>query len=1012
MEDDSSAVGHGYQRDPFQDIDPDRNLLNSFNTMKSEYLDIDQFKAMTVSENVTAHDLSFLHANVRSLRKNFDAFELTLGSLDFPFPIIGMSETWHTDATVGAYELHGYASVHRMRKERRGGGVSLFISQRLCFKERTDLTLATDNVDSLFVEINHAKKPIVVGLIYRPPDGDRQQFIHDLSIALHSMRAEKKSCILMGDFNTDMMANDDQGASNALLDTMYSHAFFPLITKPTRVDDNRGSATLLDNIFSNDIRNKPNVIPGILITDISDHYMVMAMCKGSSGARDETRNFKTRNMEPERMAIFKDIIANTDWTEATQHSDAQDAYSTFLQLLTSAYNEAFPMVTKKIRDRRNQPWLTAGLKASIRRKNKMFCQYKKSPTLYARAQYNDYKAQLTRTLREAEIAYNSDLLEQNKRDLRKSWSIMKQILGTSARTTCTSEFRVDGELTDDKKRIADGFNHCFVNLGPNLASGIKPKTNQSPESFLGVENRSTQSIFVNPVTIDEVITAMKTLKSGSGAGWDDVKPSALKEVADLIVVPLTDLINLSLQQGVVPVELKIARVVPIYKAGEKQELVNYRPVSVLPSVSKVYERVVYNRVISFLERSNSLSPLQFGFRKNHSTSLALTYFIDKATQALDNRDNFIGIYVDLSKAFDTVDHRIIAAKLDHYGIRGMMKDWLIDYLRGRSQFVSYNNQASDHLPVTCGVPQGSILGPLLFLIYLNDLPQVCSRLSSVMFADDTTFFYQHSDLDTAVNVVNEDLCVFAEWLRVNKLSLNVQKTKCMYFTINPRARERELPVNIEGAPVATVKETKFLGVIVQNNLRWTAHVNYISRKIAKGIGVLSKVRHKLPQKSLISLYFTLVYPYLHYCNSIWAADSATSTTVLHRLQKRVVRVIHKLHPRESTGAYFRLAGIMTISEINRIETAIFAYKWKFSLLPTLFDRFFSLRSDTHSRQTRSAQTFNLIKCRTETRKRSLAFRAAALLNRIYELNVITFSTIMSVKLFKRTMRNAVIDGMF
>ncbi|ELU15321.1 hypothetical protein CAPTEDRAFT_192087, partial [Capitella teleta] len=203
-----------------------------------------------------------------------------------------------------------------------------------------------------------------------PPDGDRQQFIHDLSIALHSMRAEKKSCILMGDFNTDMMANDDQGASNALLDTMYSNAFFPLITKPTRVDDNRGSATLLDNIFSNDIRNKPNVIPGILITDISDHYMVMAMCKGSSGARDETRNFKTRNMEPERMAIFKDIIANTDWTEATQHSDAQDAYSTFLQLLTSAYNEAFPMVTKKIRDRRNQPWLTAGLKASIRRKNK------------------------------------------------------------------------------------------------------------------------------------------------------------------------------------------------------------------------------------------------------------------------------------------------------------------------------------------------------------------------------------------------------------------------------------------------------------------------------------------------------------------------------------------------------------------------------------------------------------------------------------------------------------------
>ena len=253
-------------------------------------------------------------------------------------------------------------------------------------------------------------------------------------------------------------------------------------------------------------------------------------------------------------------------------------------------------------------------------------------------------------------------------------------------------------------------------------------------------------------------------------GYDRISTSLLKQIIHVIADPLAHIFNQSLQQGVFPDLFKIAKVNPIFKKGDSHEISNYRPISLLPSISKVLEKIVYNRLFDFLNTHNILNSNQYGFRKNHSTDQALIQIYDKITNAMANKQHVIGIFLDLSKAFDTLDHNILLYKLEFYGIRGQALSWFKDYLIKRKQYVTFNGLNSDLLPVECGVPQGSILGPLLFLLYVNDLSNTSSLLSFVLFADDTNIFCSHTKLESLVNILNNELSKVSNWFKCNKLS--------------------------------------------------------------------------------------------------------------------------------------------------------------------------------------------------------------------------------------------------
>ena len=334
-----------------------------------------------------------------------------------------------------------------------------------------------------------------------------------------------------------------------------------------------------------------------------------------------------------------------------------------------------------------------------------------------------------------------------------------------------------------------------------------------------------------------------------------MKTEPLREALPQYISPLNYVCNLSLHQGVFPDEMKIANVIPLYKKDDSMVFSNYRPVSLLCSLSKVFEKIMYNRLLAFLEKYKIIYRYQFGFRKYHSTYLAVMALIDRIIKCLEDGDHIVGVFLDFSKAFDTVDHSILLKKLHYYGVRDNAYDWFNSYLNNRKQYVSYNDVTSSMKSIKCGVPQGSILGPIIFLIYINDLHCVCSDVFSIFFADYSNIFKNGKNL------------------------LEIQKVM------------NDVDIKIDDCSLTQVHSSKFLGVIIDDRLTWKDHITYVSKKVSKGIGIIRKARRYLKNETLLSLYYSFVYPYLTYCNQIWGNLSSYSLKRLIVLQKRVVRII-------------------------------------------------------------------------------------------------------------------------
>ena len=465
------------------------------------------------------------------------------------------------------------------------------------------------------------------------------------------------------------------------------------------------------------------------------------------------------------------------------------------------------------------------------------------------------------------------------------------------------------------------------------------------------------SMFVTPVPEPEMKKLIMQLNDGA-PGRDGVTAKSLKCITDHIAMPLSGLANLSFTQGIFPKDLKIAMVSPLYKAKDPMIFSNYRPISLLSSFSKILEKLMSNRLLNFLNNCDILNKYQFGFRNNHSTYMALVILLENLHNALDKGECAIGIFLDFQKAFDTVNHGILLDKLSHYGIRGPAYDWFSSYLNERYQFVVYNGCESEHKFIQCGVPQGSILGPWLFLIYINDLPSVSNLFMPILFADDTNLFCTGRNIDSLVNEINDEMSKVYSWVKANKLSLNIDKTNFMLFTPKcfPRTMGNFL---IDGHPITEVKETKFLGVIIDNNLKWSAHIQYTSRKISKGIGVMVKARKVFEQNTLLSLYNSLILPYLNYCIHVWGKAYDTHLNHLIKMQNKAVRLIAGVTPRTNTVTLYSELNIMPLKSLYMYAIGLFMYKFSNVMLPELFANMFTQVDEVHTYNTRNSANNHL-----------------------------------------------------
>ena len=460
------------------------------------------------------------------------------------------------------------------------------------------------------------------------------------------------------------------------------------------------------------------------------------------------------------------------------------------------------------------------------------------------------------------------------------------------------------KLISDPKKIANEYNNYFSTVADKLRDKNFNR-NRDFKSYL--QNSNENSFFISPTTKDEIIDIVNEFDPRKGTGPHSIPADILQLIKLTISENLSDIINISFNTGIYVENLKISKVIPVYKGkGNNLECSNYRPISLLSNIDKIIEKLMHKRLYSFLSKNKLIYNLQFGFRKNHSTSHALIYLTESIRKALDENCYSCGVFVDLQKAFDTVDHDILLQKLNHYGIRGVENNWFKSYLSTRRQFVCINGVNSKENHIQHGVPQGSVLGPLLFLLYINDLNKAMKYCRTIHFADDTSLLLKHKSLKKMKKQLNFDLHNLSKWLDANKISLNASKTELLIFRHPRKKINYILKVKLNGKLLRPSNYVKYLGMYIDSNLNWNVNTNILAAKLSRSLGMLSKIRHYVNLETLRSIYFAIFSSHLLYGSIVWAQNSdSQNVRRISRLQNRALRIINFAKYRDHADPSFK-----------------------------------------------------------------------------------------------------------
>ena len=475
------------------------------------------------------------------------------------------------------------------------------------------------------------------------------------------------------------------------------------------------------------------------------------------------------------------------------------------------------------------------------------------------------------------------------------------------------------------------------------------------------------------------------LKPKSSAGYDNLSSKLLKDIKGIISRPLSIIINQSLCSGIFPSKLKLAKVIPLYKKEDQRVFGNYRPISLLSSISKIYEKVAFKQILEYFTSNNLLFESQYGFRENHSTELAALEFIDKIKLEMDRKKIPFSIFLDPSRAFDTLNHDILLTKLRYYGIQGIALNWFQSYLTKRSQYVQYNETSSSIRKIETGVPHGSILGPLLFIIYMNDIHTVSDKFSFISYADDTTLISplcsfshcSHNDINYVSTMINLELTKISDWLAVNKLSLNAAKTKFMLFhNYQKIINEDDIPhLIINDTVIERVTEFNFLGLTINEYMNWNSHSSKISNKISRTLGVMNRLKRYLPFSALKLMYSSLILSHLQFAITSWGFEWER----LSKLQKRAIRIMTNSKYNAHTDPVFKSLKLLNIKDIFDVQCMKFWYKFVNNNVPTYFASMFRYNHELYEIQTRSHERLHLYPFRTSNAHNARRHRIPKLL---------------------------------
>ena len=641
--------------------------------------------------------LSLLFHNIRSARgPGLELLEGETRSWGVNWDVVGLAETWLDEVSEKYLSFGGFSAVCASRKHKTGGGVALLVREGITYRERPELSVFIEGVlESVFIEIVRTGegKRKIVGVIYRPPGGNLNEFNSKLDQVLSQLRGTE--AYIMGDYNIDLLKSDYHGPTTDCLEGFYARGFYPLVSLPSRLTDT--SATLIDNVFTNNLLS--HIESGLVTVRVSDHLPVFCLVGGevqcSSGQSKEGWH---RVVNERRIAQFREKLQAWSFDES-RALGVEANIAKFRNEFRDMYDLSFPWAKNKKRARdEEKPWLDdEGFKRLVKEKGQLYSKKIKG-TLGDEGMQRlaELNKEVNATRQRLKRAYFAQRMEDIKGDLHATWEVLGEVLRgrvSKRGSTACRYFVNNGVGITEGQEIVKGFCDFYCKVGPELAAKIWGESSEAFRDYLG--DKVEETLYWRPTTCAEIEEICLGLKSNKGAGWDGVSPRVIKASAREIGAPLSQLYNYCLRSGHYPSCFKVARVVPVFKSEDPTQFSNYRPVSVLPVLSQIFERIINLRLVKFFEEQKVIIPGQYGFRSGHSTAMAIVDMVEKVRGAWAKKEVALGVFIDLKKAFDTVDHEILLMKLEHYGIRGVTLELIRSYLKDRTQYVCYGGYESE-----------------------------------------------------------------------------------------------------------------------------------------------------------------------------------------------------------------------------------------------------------------------------------------------------------------------------
>ena len=901
---------------------------------KCDYVD---YEMLDSSEHHRTVDLAVMQLNSRGLLGKLDKLKSLIYDIRKRqnVHVIALAETWLKQNNLNRVKFPGYRFVGSHRKRRKGGGVGFLIAQNLEFRVRKDLMMDLPGFENHTIELKTSQESILLSTLYRPPDSNSKTFLKNYRRLLNKFTdVELSKLLICMDHNLDLVKHDIHPLTNDFIELNLEKQLLPTISKPTRVT--RNTATLIDNIMIGR-KFQTNYESMIAISDISDHFPCIVNIMGTQLFKKKKSVITTRGLNTRKIEQIKTKLNQINWNEELIHKDTSDAFDTFHEELLNTLDSIAPyheVIIARNKLRRD-PWMSMGLMRCLRKQHTLYKQFITNRTdTSLELRYKTYRNKLKEILRKTREKYFKDKCKEYRQNTSKLWKLINKLSNRENDKTNLIEYlKIDNIETYNSKIIAEEFARHFAQVGKTFAGKISAP-HQSIVHYLSNIPRNPKSMFMRPTSGIEIRKLIMQLPSKDSSGYDNVSNKLLKDLIDPILEPLTLIFNKSLSEGVFPHGMKSSDVSPLYKSKEHYLVTNYRPISLLITISKLLEKIVHTRTYDFLNASGQFYQGQYGFRIGHSCQNAIGTVIGTVVKNMEERKFTIGIFIDLSKAFDTLDHDILLKKMETYGIRGNVLQWFKDYLKnrkmrvkcltstGKLEYSSYHN-------LDYGTPQGSCLGPLLFLIFINDLPLNNAYCLSLLFADDTTLLHSHHNLNTLKTQIGSDLHQLMDWFKANKLTLNLSKTEIVVFSTQGNPIDITLKI---GTHILTSKnQVKFLGMWLDSKLSWKKHINTLLIKLKQNMNILKLSNKFLDKTSKKQVYHAHIVSHILYGLLFWgnAADNTTMT----KIQKTMDKCFTLCTGRYPTVSNYKKEKFLTLQELLKLETLKLSYKLHHNLLP-------------------------------------------------------------------------------